>query len=391
MKLAIVSQHYNHFVKDQVNEVSKHVDTVNVFVSYNRLANIAHYLPLDNLQQHKKETRIKEEKKPENVNVHEVPLIYLPVSVQRRFLGVQTYRKLRKVATGIGVDFDLIHSHITWPSGYAAQKLSEKYSIPHVLTVHENHDWLLDEYNSKNNHLKQAWRQSDKIIRVNNSDISYLSEFNNDVEYVPNGYNTKYFEPISKKKARKELDIPLDKDMLFSLGNLIERKGYQNIIPILDDLESNNLEYYLAGHGPMRKDLQKLIDNSDVSDIATLLGYLPKAELKYWMSACDAFIHPSYSESFGLVQLEAMACGSPVIAAQNTGSKEVVCQPECGILIDCIEDEKEVISTINEALIREWSRKEIINHASNYTIGNVCSQITKIYQDCLNSYQKISK
>ncbi len=115
------------------------------------------------------------------------------------------------------------------------------------------------------------------------------------------------------------------------MGHLILSKGHGHIISALVDLPDVRL--MIAGSGPERKKLELMAQNVGVSDRVTFLGPLPQESLRDFYGAADALILASSSEGWANVLLEAMACGTPVIASNVGGTSEVVRSPAAGVLM----------------------------------------------------------
>jgi glycosyltransferase involved in cell wall biosynthesis len=139
----------------------------------------------------------------------------------------------------------------------------------------------------------------------------------------------------------------------------------------------------VGGRGGMRSELESLVDDRGLDDAVSLLGYVPAEELNLWMNAADVFVLPSYSESFGVVQLEAMACGTPVVATRNGGSEEVIPGENHGLLVDGPEDVDALASAVVGAFDREWDDDAIADYAAGYTWERVCADIADLYRDVL--------
>lgn len=386
--LLVVSHHYNHFVKSQVDELANYYDSITVLVRYNRIASLSNYLPIDRLKPYSAEVRINRENQPDNIRVIGVPLFYLPTSFSRRRLGDRHAKKITKIIEREGISFDIVHSHISWTAGYAGQVVSDEFDVPHVITVHENRQWLESQLTSGNENLYWAWREADSLIRVSEHDTDLLRNYNQNTVCVPNGYEVDRFEPVPKEKARRELGIDADVELLFSLGELINRKGFHNTISVLPEINrvlDQPVEYVIGGHGPNKSEYESQAAELGVRKRLSLPGYIPNDELKYWMSAADLFVFPSYSESFGIVQLEAMACGTPVIAAANGGSEYIVSSEEVGMLIDDPEDHNEFAIAIRDGLERNWSPETISDYANQYTIPKVCEEIVDLHKKLMRS------
>lgn len=96
------------------------------------------------------------------------------------------------------------------------------------------------------------------------------------------------------------------------------------------------------------------------------------------MNACDLFVLPSLRESFGVVQIEAMACGKPVVATRNGGSEEVVISDKYGLLVEPT-DPKVLTEKILTALDRKWDREAILAYAERYTWEKIAKEIMGVY------------
>lgn len=380
-RLLVVTHGYTHFVKGQVDVLADYVESVHVLVRYNRFADLASKLPIDAPKPYTSDAKLDTAEKPDNVTVVGTPLLYLPVDAHRRLLGDQHARKVRSVLDDLDVSFDLVHSHLTWTAGYVGSEIQSAYGVPHVLTVHENRDLLESEVESGRRKLRETWASADALVRVNRADLPVLGRFNDSVRYIPNGYPPETFHGLPRAEARRELPVDDDRPLLFALGHLKERKGFQHLIEVLPAVGERVGDVALAigGHGGMRPTLEARIEELGLEDSVELLGYVPSERLKFWMSACDAFVLPSYSESFGLVQLEAMACGAPVVSTRNGGSEEVVTDGVHGLLVDHPEAHEQLADAVVEAIGREWDREAIRRYAEQFTWENVCREIASLY------------
>jgi glycosyltransferase involved in cell wall biosynthesis len=381
--LLVVSHSYKDFVKDQVDVLANEYKKIYVSVRYNPFASVSKYIPINYMHPHRKDIKINYKRKPDNVEIIETPLYYLPLKAQRKRLGFQHAWKLSRVLEERSREIDIVHSHLTWTAGYAGQKIADDLRVPHVLTIHENHSWF-KELQDKHDKAVQVWERSDHLIRVNQQDIKDLQTHNDSVTYIPNGFNPELFEQIPQKEARNRLNISTSKRVLFSLGKLKERKGFQNIIKILQNIEGFNVMYYIGGDGIMYDKLKNLSEVHNVQDKVTLLGYLPKEEIKLWMSAADVFILPSYSESFGLVALEALACGTPVVTTENGGTEEII-NRRCGIVVNNPESYNQLQEAIQQALRDTWDQDAIVDYAQLYTWKNVANKILQIHNGLLEN------
>jgi len=102
------------------------------------------------------------------------------------------------------------------------------------------------------------------------------------------------------------------------------------------------------------------------------------------MNSCDIFVLPSISESFGIVQLEAMACGKPVVATRNGGSEEIIVDDGLGMLVEPA-NEGSLAKAITEAIYKDWNKEFIMSYAERFTWKNIAQEITKLYREVLSN------
>jgi glycosyltransferase involved in cell wall biosynthesis len=107
-------------------------------------------------------------------------------------------------------------------------------------------------------------------------------------------------------------------------------------------------------------------------------GFVPNDLLPIWMNACDVFVLPSLSESFGIVQIEAMACGKPAVATYNGGSEEIITSEDYGLLCEPA-NQKELAEKILIALDKEWVYKKILGYAERFSWENIAKEVQEVY------------
>jgi len=326
----------------------------------------------------------------ENVKVYYPRFFHAPIELFRKRLGDNFFKAALRVIKREELEFDLIHAHFTWQSGYVAVKLAKKYKVPSVITIHENRDWFLEEYNSKNEKIYWTWKNADALIRVNRTDVPLLKEFNSSVFHVPNGFDPKRLPFMDREEARSILGLPSGNRVVFSLGNLIERKGFQYLIDAMSLVikERDDVLCYIGGRGPLRGRLQKQIKDLGLQKNIKLLGFVLDGKLKYWMNAADLFVLPSLAESFGVVVLEALAVGTPVVTTYNGGSEEIITSEDYGLLCPP-KDPKCLAEKILIALEKDWDRKKIREYAGQFRWDNIVKNIIAIYTNIIGDIKNV--
>ncbi len=391
MRLLVIAPHYNSFIKGLVEAESRLLSRANVLVHHNLLAELSNLLPLsgylDWVRRFRRSVLLDLSELPENVDVHVTSTVYLPSRISRG-LGDRLARIYENMLRKLGIGFDLIHAHFTWPCGYAAVRLGRRFGTPVVVTVHENRDWFLREYESSER-AHHTWREADALIRVNRADSSLLREFNDRVFHVPNGFSPKRIRVIDVREARERLGIPKSSKVLFSLGALTPRKGFQYLIRAMPKVlrEHPDTLCFIGGIGPYAGELRKLVRKLGLGDKVRLLGFIPEEELSFWMSSCDLFVLPSLSESFGVVQIEAMACGKPVVATRNGGSEEIIVSEEQGLLCEP-GDADDLAEKVAVALSRKWDGKAIREYSLSFSWENIARRVVDIYGEVLRYHAR---
>lgn len=293
------------------------------------------------------------------------------------------YSAVRRVIENKNIRFDLIHAHFTWPSSDIAAKLKEEFQVPVIATIHEDSGWLHEEISMKDPRLENAWRNADALIRVNTTDSILLKQYNQTTYSIPNGY-TPEFKPRDMAECRSRLNLPPDTKILFTFGDFLERKGFQYLIEAMGILRHSGIDLrcYISGKGPFENPLRKQIAQMQLQDTVTLLEYLPTEELPFWINSADLFVFPSLQESFGIVQIEALACGKPVIAAKNAGSLEVIKSEDVGVLCEPA-DAQSLADAIVLGLNTPWDRVKILSCAKQYAWDAIAKDLLKVYKKAL--------
>jgi glycosyltransferase involved in cell wall biosynthesis len=317
------------------------------------------------------------------VEVYYPRSIYIPITWLSKPVIDNRVKAVEHTIIKHHLHFDLIHAHFTWPSGYIGVKLKEKYGTPVVTTIHENGDWFDKEIQMNHPSINKAWSGANALIRVNQRDVPVLQQYNECTYSIPNGFSP-IFHPIDTDIARNQLNLPKDSKIIFTLGNLIKRKGFNHLIEAMRLIcnQRSDVFCYIGGAGPERDSLQKQIEELHLDGKISLLGSIPSDQLALWMNACDVFVLPSLSESFGVVQIEALACGKPVVSARNRGSEEVITSDDHGLLVNSA-DSYDLSEKIQIALDREWNCEVILQYAERYTWESIVEEIMGVYESVL--------
>ncbi len=227
---------------------------------------------------------------------------------------------------------DILDAHYLFPDGVAATIIGKLLDIPTVVTARGTDVSLIPRYPVPRRMIQRAAGRAAGIITVSAALKEGLEGFGvapDRVTVLRNGVDLRLFRPLDRQATRRRLG--LEGPTLISVGHLIERKGHHLIIDAMPSLPGFTL--LIAGEGEERAKLEALIARLSLEDRVRLLGARPHDELPELYGAADALVLASSREGWANVLLEAMACGTPVVATDIWGNPEVVARPEAGILM----------------------------------------------------------
>ncbi len=240
-------------------------------------------------------------------------------------------RAARRLQAAQGAPFDLIDAHYVYPDGVAAVWLGRSLGIPVVVTARGSDVTHFPSYRIPRALIRHAVAQADAMIAVSAAlkhALVALGAPADRVEVLRNGVDTARFRPPDRAAARRALGLA--RPTLLSVGHLIPRKGHDRAIGALALLPEFDL--LIVGEGPERAPLEAVAAAAGVAGRVRFLGARPHDSLPAIYGAVDALVLASSREGWANVLLEAMACGTPVVASPIPGNPEVVQRPEAGVI-----------------------------------------------------------
>jgi D-inositol-3-phosphate glycosyltransferase len=322
---------------------------------------------------------------------------YIPQFVE----GIQSF------AAEKGIHYDLIHSHY-WMSGLAAESLKQAWNVPmvhmfHTLGEMKNRIARTDAERETPERIlgeKRVLKIADRIVVATLAEHSQLrflyKAIDRKLTVIPPGVDTSHFYPIPADEAKQFIGLKPDDRMVLFVGRIEALKGIDTLIRAMSCLKVKDLHrpVHLAiiGGDPsatpekMSEEmarLQRLCDELCMEGMVVFLGKRGQDTLPYYYSAAEVLVMPSHYESFGMVALEAMACGTPVIASDVGGLGFLVQDGETGFTVPDGEPDKlcdKLSLLLGDRALREAMGKRAEQVACSYDWGNIASQMVALYQ-----------
>jgi D-inositol-3-phosphate glycosyltransferase len=313
--------------------------------------------------------------------------------------------------------YDLIHSHY-WLSGKVAMPVAKELKLPLVHTMHTM-------ARVKNLNLAEGERP-EPMIRVQgetqivaaasaltaNTDaeaaslVSLYDACPDTVHVVTPGVDLYNFTPgAGRAVARKEIGIAADTHVITFVGRIQPHKGPEILIHAISETLSHSpnlrpkLRVFIIGgasgvNGSEVERLKELVSWLNLADVISFLPPVPRTELPNWYRASDLVCVPSYSESFGLVALEAQACGTPVVATAVGGLRTAVADGISGVLVD--GHDPRAWSSVLARLLQEPQRRVLlsmgaIEHASHFGWDATARGTLDIYDQVITDAARVNK
>ncbi len=275
-------------------------------------------------------------------------------------------------------DIDIIHGHYLFPAGAAAVEVGNKHNIKTYVTAHGSD--MFELYKSKpfmRPTIKKVLKNADGIFAVSKAlrqeiiatGVSGIAE---KTKLSWNSVDISKFSLKDDDSFKKEFGL-FDKPIVLFVGNLIKRK---NVGALLEAKKIAKSDYYLVivGDGPLSKKLRKKVEDENISDVIFTGS---RTDVENIIPNCDFLVLPSFSESFGLVLIEALACGKPVIGSDVGGISEII-NEDVGLLVNP-NDISLISNSIDRLVDDEELRAKLSANARNR--AKDFSQVTIPYDE----------
>ena len=294
---------------------------------------------------------------------------------------------------------DLINAHWIYPDGVAAVWIGKRLGIPVSLTAlgcdinaYANMPlrrpqivWALEHacgIGAVSRNLKDGMlallKERRKGLRPGSAPFRSFPN----IRVIPNGVDAQRFSSMSRSQAREILGLPTEGRIVLTVGSQDEVKGTRYLIEacgLLADLP--DLRLVLVGDGPLRQALGRLSQDLGISDRVIFAGKRDHAEVALWMNAADVFCLPSLREGHPNVVMEALACGTPVVAS-DVGAVSEILSSETGLLVPPANAQR-LAGALRHAFRTPWNRERIRNSVEGSRWEDCAARYLDWYREIL--------
>jgi D-inositol-3-phosphate glycosyltransferase len=323
-------------------------------------------------------------------------------------------RWIKAFSGGKGLRYDVIHSHY-WLSGEAALSLREEWGIPFIQMFHtlgemKNQVARTPDETASPARLDSERRllaEADRIIASTESELAqfrwlYRQETDK-VEIIEPGVDTAHFYPIPADEAREFVQATDDRHIVLFVGRIEPLKGLDsllNAMALLYQRGHQDLHLMVIGGEPdadpdeisaEMKRLKALTSELELECEVTFLGRRDQDVLRYYYSAAEILVMPSHYESFGLVALEAMACGTPVVVSETGGLAFLVKDGETGLHVptaapQALADKLQYLLE-NDSELRRLG-EQAAKYARKFKWGRVADRMIEVYEQLVGETEQ---
>lgn len=344
-------------------------------------------------------------------------VIHIPAGPERPIPTTDIYAHLPEFVANVQIltqkerlQYDAIYSHY-WLSGWVAQQLNQTWKVPIIQMFHtlgHMKNRIANDKSQQESELRlqieqQIIASADYLIAATPAErIQLIWLYGADlhkIRVIPPGVDVNHFHPMSQAEAKKSIGIPDEKRMILFVGRIEPLKGIDTLLHAFAILRSqiprclSELCLSIIGGDPgeieqenaeMQR-LKVLREQLGLGELVTFLGAKSQETLHHYYAAAEAVIMPSHYESFGMVALEAMACGTPVIASEIGGLAYLIQDGITGFHVPD-RDPEELAGAICLMLKNDELRKEMsaasVQYAQQYAWPQIAAQVRQLFLEC---------
>ncbi|RIK67020.1 hypothetical protein DCC62_24930 [candidate division KSB1 bacterium] len=308
-----------------------------------------------------------------------VPVHYLPVLAES-FACREFYRRTATAIAQHRLEFDLIHAHWAYRSGFVASKLAQKFAKPFVLTAQGSdiHTWMFER--RKRAKILAALQAADAIIALNESlRNTILAEgvAEDKLHVIPQGVDCEAFQPAHLTDRNLHAAVNESSFVFLCVANHHHVKGVDILLRALA-LADDETALTLVGAGPGTPALKSLAQSLGLGSRVTFAGAQSPESIPDWINAADAIVIPSRNEGGPAVLLQAMACGKPVVATAVGMVPAVITDERLGLIVP-VEDTQALAAALERVRTLSWDASHIRDQVLSFSWPNISARIEDVY------------
>ncbi len=325
------------------------------------------------------------------INVPSIPFIFLPEYRNATFFSLKLFNLISKIK------FDVIHTHTPFFLGILGMYMGKIFHIPLVHTYHTYFEEYLHYVKLPSNigisivkYFSQWYcNKMDSIIVPSYFMSKILRRYNikNDINIIPTGIDIKEFQKVDYNKIniwKDKLKLKRDDNILLYVGRLAKEKNLYFLIDIFSKLSKiyKNIKLLMIGDGPEHKHLKHYAIEKKVDSLVIFTGYIKRDEIKYIYHLSNIFVFPSLTETQGLVLLEAMATGLPIVSFYKRGTTAVLPDEKIEGISSVLDENsffKEIIFYL-EYKNKEKIKKNLKEYVKKFDYQVMTDNILNIYK-----------
>ncbi|KAF1007330.1 MAG: N-acetyl-alpha-D-glucosaminyl L-malate synthase [Luteibacter sp.] len=279
-----------------------------------------------------------------------------------------------------GEGYDVLLASWAYPDAVAGAWMARLLGIPHVVKVHGSDLNVQADATLRRPQIRQALRSAGMVVAVSKALAAKAVDIGADPERVRtiyNGVDTRLFTPGDRVAARRRLDLPPEAPIVLYVGNLKASKGCHDLARAFPHVTARHHDARLVyvGGGPDRESLERLTGSVCSAPAVRFAGAADHASLADWFRAADVLCLPSHNEGVPNVVLEAMACGTPVVATSVGGIPEVL-PPWAGLLVPPHRPD-DLGAALLASLGRHYDAAAIVAHAATFRWDDNIDQLDR--------------
>lgn len=336
-----------------------------------------------------------------------LPKSELPIYVADFADGILAFANKKQI------QYDLIHAHY-WLSGKAGALLKHVWNVP-MLQMFHTLGYMKQQVGQTPEEREGQYRISGEKVVMGSADLiiaataaesdqiqSLYGIGREKIQIIPPGVDTHHFYPIPQDEAKEAIGIPVKDRMALFVGRIEPLKGIDTLIRAMAIIKENcpffECPHYLVviGGDPEGHEeevsaemvhLQSLCQKLGFDEMVLFLGKRGQDTLPYYYSAAEVVVMPSHYESFGMVALEAMACGTPVVASKVGGLAYLVQDGVTGYFVPAQDPHalaEKLQQVFNDHHLREQLGAQAAAYAQDFNWENITRQMIGVYQALIN-------